>query len=183
MLNMLGMICWRETVYAVRHIEEGEEITLSYHAFGPSTERQKELKDYFGFKCACEYCSLPPDQLKASDERLVRAQRLDEAIGDPSRAQKEPEKVLADCRILEEIYKEEGIADQRLTRLYWDAFQICAKHSDKARAKVFAKKYRDRMALGESQDFIEVIETIKYVRDPAKYEDFGDTQKWKTSIK
>ena len=58
-----------ELVHAVRDIGKGEELTLSYSVGGPSTARQRQLREYFGFDGACELCSLPPAELKASDER------------------------------------------------------------------------------------------------------------------
>jgi hypothetical protein len=64
-----------EVVHAVRDIQEGEELTLSYLAGGASTERQSRLEEYFGFDCTCEACSLPAAELKASDARLKRAQK------------------------------------------------------------------------------------------------------------
>jgi hypothetical protein len=40
-----------QTVYAVREIKEGDEITLSYHNGGPSTVRKQILKEAFNFDC------------------------------------------------------------------------------------------------------------------------------------
>jgi len=79
-----------EVVHAVRDIQAGEEITLSYLAGGPFSERQTRLREYFGFVCRCEPCSLPAKALEASDARLKRAQSLDDAIGDSRRARHLP---------------------------------------------------------------------------------------------
>ncbi|TAQ88357.1 hypothetical protein B7494_g3300 [Chlorociboria aeruginascens] len=169
----------KESVYAVRPIAPGDEITLSYHNGGPSSTRQKELQEFFGFKCTCDLCSLSPDLLKASDARLIRAQNLDAAIGDPERARMLPEKVLADCKSLLLIFKAEGVVDTRLPRLYYDAFQICAMHSDRLRAKVFAERYVELKVLSEGEQSEDAREMRVFAQEPEKHDSFGVTEKWK----
>ena len=73
----------KETAYAVRNIEPGEEITIAYTIGGPSQERKSKLKDFFGFDCGCEICSLPGDKQNQSDEKYALAAQLDESIGNP----------------------------------------------------------------------------------------------------
>ncbi|KAF2817588.1 SET domain-containing protein [Mytilinidion resinicola] len=168
-----------ETVYAVREIKEGEQLSLSYHEGGPSSERRKALKEFFGFDCTCEMCGMLKDQIDISDERLRRAKTLDKAIGDARRVRMTPDAALKDCRELLRIYEEERVADLRVPRLYYDAFQICAMHSDKARAKVFAERSREArvMCEGEKSEEAEIMAAL--VKDPARFENFGTTKKWK----
>ncbi|OCK81202.1 SET domain-containing protein [Lepidopterella palustris CBS 459.81] len=170
----------RETVYSVRPIAAGDEITLSYSSGGPSIERRKALKEMFGFECACEVCSLPAEDLRVSDERLRKAQLLDEAIGNPKRVMMNPENALADCRELLRLYRDEQIADLRIPRLYYDAFQICAMHADRARAKVFAQKSREARILCEGEDSVEGKVMMGFAVNPAGFENFGTTKKWRT---
>ena len=171
-----------EVVHAVRDIQEGEELTLSYLAGGPSTERQGRLKEYFGFDCTCEACSLPAKELKASDARLRRAQKLDEAIGDPRRVRHLPERALADCKALLNIYREEGIFDLRLPRLYYDAFQIAAMHADAARASVFAKSCADARTVCEGEESEEVKSMRALQAKPASFDNWAATKKWKSNV-
>ncbi|RFU29990.1 hypothetical protein B7463_g6374, partial [Scytalidium lignicola] len=173
-----------ETCHVISPVKKGDELTLSYHAGGPSSTRRPELKTYFGFDCTCKVCSLPQDKLALSDERLTRAQKLDVAIGDPKRVRLVPDKVLKDCKELLDIYREEGIADTRVPRLYWDAFQIAALHGDKARANIFAERGRDARILGEGEGSEDAIEMERYRRDPGKWEGFaGKGRKWKSEIR
>ncbi|KAI5359844.1 putative SET domain, tetratricopeptide-like helical domain superfamily [Septoria linicola] len=169
-------------VHAVRDIKNGEELTLSYLNAGPSTTRQHILKENFRFQCTCELCSLPSKELKASDERLLQAQKLDESIGDPKTVRNSPERALADCRTLRDIYEVEQLADLRLPRLYYDAFQICAMHGDRARASAFARRARQARTICEGKDSEEVANLTLLEKEPDTYENFGVTTKWKTKI-
>ncbi|KAG5651531.1 hypothetical protein H0H81_008293 [Sphagnurus paluster] len=57
-------------VRALRPIKKGEQIFISYCSLLRSrTERQQELSQKYGFKCACECCSLPPKDSARSDAR------------------------------------------------------------------------------------------------------------------
>jgi hypothetical protein len=172
-----------EVVHAVRDIQEGEELTLSYLAGGASTERQSRLKEYFGFDCTCEACSLPAAELKASDTRLQRAQKLDEAIGDPRRVRHLPERALTDCKALLDVYQDEAIFDLRLPRLYYDAFQITAMHADAARASVFAKASADARAVCEGEDSEEVKSMRELQAKPAGFDNWAATKKWASNVK
>jgi hypothetical protein len=172
-----------ETVYAVRPIKSGEEITLSYHAGGPSTTRKEILKEGFGFDCTCEICSLPEAELRASDSRLIRAQNLDSTIGNPESVRYSPGKVLRNCKTLMGIYEDEGIKDDRLSRLYFDMFQVVNMHGDLARASVWAKKYCEEKKRSAGRDSVDLLEMMPFVKDPAKHGSFGSTKNWKTGVK
>lgn len=171
-----------ETVYAVRDIQPGTEITLSYHAGGPSTVRKALLKENFGFDCACELCSLPPSELKASDGRLIRAQSLDASIGDSATVRASPGKVLKNCKSLLGIFQQEGIKDDRLARLWYDCFQVCNFHSDEARAATFLGRYVDAKKISSGSDGSDVLEMEPFVKEPKKHDSFGLKATWKTSV-
>ena len=171
----------QELVHVVRDVREGEELTLSYHMGGPSTKRREALKAYFGFDCACELCSFPPAGLKLSDERLDKAEKFDEAIGNSKRVKQTPELALADCHALLKIFQEEQIFDLRLPRLYYDAFQICAMHSDQGRAAVFAQRSRETRIVCEGEESAEVENLRKLEEKPSSFENFGATKKWKSA--
>ena len=72
----------RLTIHALRDIEEGEEITITYLAITSEyADRQRFLKEKFKFDCKCELCSLPRAQQKRSDARLREIQTIDSSIG------------------------------------------------------------------------------------------------------
>jgi hypothetical protein len=170
----------KETVFAVRTIPAGTEICTAYHVGGPSSERQKILKTYFGFDCTCALCSLPEEKLKTSDERMIEAEELDETIGDSKKVRFHADEVLACCHRLSKIYEEEGLKDDRLSRLYFDCFQVCNMHGDLARARVFARQYCSAKKMAAGDDCIAYLEMKPFVKNPQKHDSFGVTEKWKT---
>lgn len=65
----------RQTVYALRDIAKGEEITVAYiggDALYTRANRQALLQRKFGFLCACLLCELSGEALAASDARQSR---------------------------------------------------------------------------------------------------------------
>jgi len=64
-------------VHAFKPISEGEEILTTYtDTKRPKHERQQYLQGAYNFLCSCAVCSLPANESKLSDERLVEMSRL-----------------------------------------------------------------------------------------------------------
>ncbi|OIW32782.1 SET domain-containing protein [Coniochaeta ligniaria NRRL 30616] len=59
------------TTTAVRSVEPGEELTITYmDSFEPRAARQERALQTWGFKCTCSQCSLPDKLAAKSDKRL-----------------------------------------------------------------------------------------------------------------
>lgn len=172
-----------QTVYALRFIPPGEEITLSYLAGGTSGERQEILKTHFRFECKCELCSLPPEELRASDGRIIRTQHLSETIEDEDSQIKFPIKLTKNGLKLLKLYDEEGIKDDRLGNLYWEMFKIANKHRDQARASAFAQLYSDSKRVSEGPQSANVLEMVTLIKSPSKDSSYGQAQKKKANMK
>lgn len=70
---------------AVRAIEPGEEITLSYlDPFGSREERQKQLHKTWGFECKCSQCSIPAEEHEHSETRLNEIKWIEAKLTDYS---------------------------------------------------------------------------------------------------
>ncbi|CCU82135.1 unnamed protein product [Blumeria hordei] len=171
-----------ETIYCVSPIQAGQEVTVSYHLGGPSTMRQRVLQENFGFQCRCELCLLPAPQLAISDKRLQRALELDNLIGNAERCTNEPSIVMAACAELFEIFELEQIRDGRLSRLFYDAFQLCNMHSDLARAKTFAEYFCEAKTIAEGPDSTSVIEMSAVSQNPQSHPSFGGSIRWRSRL-
>lgn len=172
-----------ETIYAIRPIKAGEEITIPYDRGSTSTVRRTFLKEAFGFDCNCRGCSRPLAELKASDARRKLIQDLDEAIGDPFRMQSRPNESLRDCHSLLQVLQEEydGFAGVLNARLYYDAFQVSIAHGDQSRASVFAERAYKARVVCEGENSPETQKAKSLALKPADHSSFGlCSMKWKT---
>jgi hypothetical protein len=172
----------QQTVYAIRPIPAGQELSLSYLQGGTSSERQQELQSSFGFTCRCELCALSSPALRASDARIRRAQHLHDAIGDGRACRLHPRRVVADGRALRALYAEEGVEDDRVPNVYWDMFQVCNMHGDVARASAFAREYCALKRVSEGPRSAAVEEVAAWVEDPATHESYGQTKELATRL-
>ncbi|KAI9766958.1 MAG: hypothetical protein M1839_004666 [Geoglossum umbratile] len=168
------------TVHALRDIEAGCEITISYIS-GVSlgyAERQHYVMDAFSFACACELCSLPLITRNHSDHRLDQIRSINEDEGtatDLVQILEHPAKSLSQVHRLFELLEEEGICDIRIARACFNAFQIAAVAGDKARAKVFAERaYAARKVLA-GDDNPKTIEFKHLAKQPVDYHLYGES--------
>ncbi|KAF2825542.1 SET domain-containing protein [Ophiobolus disseminans] len=172
------------TIHAIRDIQKGEEITISYlEATRNKKARAKDLKQLFKFVCLCQLCSLPRQQSKESDKRLDRVHQLDNLIEEAGLEGLvwSAQRLLGYVDEQVQLWNEETSKLIGLTRAYPDAVQIAIANGDLARGLVFAERalalYRG--ALGD--DSPDVAEYKKLVRDPATHEYYGMSMQWKTA--
>lgn len=93
-----------------------------------------------------------------------------------------PDRALADCRALMELYAVEGIADSRVPRLWFDAFQICVLHGDAARGGVFAARGAEARRLCEGPESADAVEMEGLARRPEGHGSFEAGGKWKLGV-
>ncbi|KAF5682041.1 SET domain-containing protein [Fusarium circinatum] len=173
----------QETIHAIRDIEPGEEITISYDHGGPSSHRKPWLKEKFGFDCDCFVCRLPLVELEKSDKRRKQIQQLDQDIGDPFRMMSSPSASLLDCRSLLQVLKEEFEEDTSIlgARANYDAFQIAIVHGDLARGAVFADRAFQVRLICEGEDSLSTKRMQRLAEDPKSHPSFGvHSVRWKT---
>lgn len=148
----------RLTIHALRDIETGQEITISYLASHSGyVERQRFLKEVFKFECKCELCSLPRAQRKQSDTRLRNLQATESLLGgffwDIPKLGKE----LPLLHKMLNLFNEEGIWDARISRAYQDAYKVAIENGDESRARVFAERAYDALRLIEGDDSLDTM--------------------------
>lgn len=143
------------TIHALREIDQGEEITITYMASTTEYgERQRWLKEKFKFDCGCALCSLPRDQRERSDERLRELDVLDRCIGRCYFDLGEPEVKGALYLIhrMLNLFDEEGIWDMSIARAYNDAYRIASLSGDELRARIFAERTWEARRVAEGSD-------------------------------
>ena len=127
----------RELLIAVRDIEPGDEVTVTY---GPLLEgradRQAVLLNGFNFTCACDLCMANDPRV---DQMLQRINELDNDI--PRVAWTNPKKAIRMALKAIELCNAAGMGSSLCTKRFWhDAHQIAAKIGDHADAKRFYDK-------------------------------------------
>ncbi|KAI1803079.1 SET domain-containing protein [Daldinia bambusicola] len=69
-----------QTTVAVRNIEPGQELSISYINVMLSREERRSRLRTWGFECACSHCSMSDNEAAASDARLQRIKELETAL-------------------------------------------------------------------------------------------------------
>ncbi|KAJ6474048.1 hypothetical protein C8R47DRAFT_1144610 [Mycena vitilis] len=150
-----------EELYAIKDIQEGQELEVSYNSnarsYGPPREHLREI---YGFECSCVGCTRPAAEQLASARRIEAynsfVDRLPARFGrdDPLRILKEIERQI--LIICEEGYV--GEVGQRAR----DAFQLCAYYGDAASARGWETICRDSHALyqGPTSEWFEKAQSL-----------------------
>ncbi|KAJ8123774.1 hypothetical protein ONZ43_g350 [Nemania bipapillata] len=175
----------RHTVHAMRDIDKGEEITITY--LGPLKNRkarQKALQEKFGFTCLCRLCSLPPEQSQESDRRLEEIQRLDGVI-DQLGIEGVLVSPLRTLRYFDQqvqLYRDQGREDVGFAQAFVNAAQLAIANSDLARGRVFAERAVAVWETTIGDDDTQAIQHAALAQNPSRYELYGASTKWKTKV-
>jgi hypothetical protein len=175
----------RHTVHALRDIDKGEEITITYlGVLSNRRTRQEALLKKFGFTCSCRLCSLPPHLSAESDRRLDEILELEVRIGKDGLMGilSEPQRILGYVDRQVRLYNEQGPDDIGLPRAFFDAAQITAAHGDLARARVFSERAAAGWTVLEGEDSLKVLKTKQLARDPSSHDTYGTSAAWRTAV-
>lgn len=119
----------KRVVYALKRIEEGEEIFATYIPLLHSHEVRQRRLDQYGFKCTCEACAQERAGMEASDKRRHDIRQAFDAfesqlslnVPKSVSGRKKAEKNAKASLQLAELVEEEGLADY-----YAQAYRIVA---------------------------------------------------------
>jgi len=112
------------TVHAARDIKAGEEFEISYidGACRTREQRQIELKENYGFVCACPACK-DTDFGRASEKRRQKLSRIHQGINESRSPRKVSVSVTspASCAVglitIHDLMQEEGICSRELAKV------------------------------------------------------------------
>lgn len=175
----------RHTVYALRDIEQGEEITIRYIAISKNRKaRQEAFQAKFGCECSCRLCSLPPEQSQESDKRLDEILRLEKLIGGVGifGILSNPLRILRYVDQQVQLYNEQVPGDAGLSQGFLDAAQIVIANSDLARGRIFIEKAVLEWRTAFGSDSPEVAKYGVLANDPSKHELYGSSMAWRTAL-
>ncbi|KAF2245277.1 SET domain-containing protein [Trematosphaeria pertusa] len=148
----------KRVVYAIRRIEEGEEIFATYIPLLHAHEVRQKRLDQFGFKCGCEACAQELAAQEASDKRRQDIRKafhdfepqLTLAVPKSVAGRKNAEKNAKASVQLATLVEEEGLADY-----YPQAYRIAAiSHARIERwepATIWAHKSYQLRVMADSQ--------------------------------
>ncbi|TGO32312.1 hypothetical protein BHYA_0329g00040 [Botrytis hyacinthi] len=172
-------------VTALKDICKDEEITINYLGLNKTRRaRRASLQRDFGFNCSCGLCSLPQNESKNIDRQLSEIPKLSLFIFGRITASRRarPLRELHEFDQLVRLYNEQetGIAD--MGRIYVTIAESVLKHSDLARGKIFAERAISDFEMVYGSGCMEIQKWKYLVDDPTKYESFGYSKAWKTTV-
>ncbi|KAJ5757741.1 uncharacterized protein N7511_006435 [Penicillium nucicola] len=178
----------RETIHAVKEIQEGEEITVSYLStedwIMSREERRRMISMQHRFSCYCVACIASPEAVAASDRRRRRIMEMQESISEGNLLVHNPRRGLKFCRDVLMLLQLEGEFGAMACVVYFDAFQFCVANCDFARASCFAALYMRKkifFAGGEVDDY----EGVRaFIENPERHDLAGYCSfAWKTVLR
>lgn len=171
----------------MKEIEPGEEITVSYlrqELWGlTQNERQKKIRQKYGFYCRCELCSASSVQVEQSDQRRRQISSMQDAVGDGILIMANPNRALLYCREALRLFAEEGEGAPQMETVYYDAFQVCVAHGDYAHARTFAKLSMKAKKSWEGEDADGAMALQQLTERPQAHRLAGMTTKWRSKIR
>jgi hypothetical protein len=173
-------------VYASRDIEEGEEVvkgSITSEIWVKSRDgRQKDIAESFKYDCLCKTCTMPADEVAASDARRQKYGDFQNSLGALIQ-HGEDSKVIMYCREMLEILEQEKEGDLKTSMTYRTACLISIRNGDMGRAKAFITLCCEAYVTSHGGNWEEVAEGW-WEEHKKKGEEFdGVGKKWKASEK
>ncbi|CCE29284.1 uncharacterized protein CPUR_02977 [Claviceps purpurea 20.1] len=171
----------RQTVHAIRDINAGEELTMSYLVFLLNREsRQRLIKLSSDFTCFCRLCSLPDEQSEKRDRKMEQIVRL----GDRCKliVKEFPLQTLLFYHAQMCIYSELGRGDSDSAQVYELAADLTIAHGDLARTRVFAQKAASIWTTVTGSDNPQVIKLTALASHPTTHPSYSFSMDWKTAV-
>ncbi|KII86622.1 hypothetical protein PLICRDRAFT_113461 [Plicaturopsis crispa FD-325 SS-3] len=146
------------TLHAVRPIQAGDEITVTYISTLASSraDRRQVLKERYGFHCGCSGCALPAlEDVRSSDARRTALENW-KAKRPPLQARlldsTKWEHVLVDYKLAVVMLEQEGLqVDGRYPELLANIALIYARSGDRDRFKIWMQRAIEQMRVHQEE--------------------------------
>ncbi|KAJ2974848.1 hypothetical protein NUW58_g8527 [Xylaria curta] len=160
------------TTIAVRDIQRGEELTVSYiDVFLPSRERKRTIRSW-GFECACALCQGPRNETVASDKRLRRIKQLQDDLNDFKEV-----KVSAETGAeYTALHEEEGLYGH-LGSVYTRAALNSALFGDEKGSREYARRAAEELSLEKGPECADAKAMRGLAEDPRAHWTWGKRRK------
>jgi len=173
--------CWQRElgqreVRALRDIEAGEELCISYaNLYQTQEERKPDLLSRYGFECFCEACQREGEAMQKSEVNRAGLKELDRVL--PMMLQLDDlDEVMGDVDEL--VEKGESLIDEELEahaemkcRLYFDAFQLALVGGDLDRASAWMRQAEVHSAVSHGPTSAQTLRFARYAESPMQYLD------------
>ncbi|KAF1846674.1 SET domain-containing protein [Cucurbitaria berberidis CBS 394.84] len=132
-------------IKAVRDIEAGEEISISYGRIDlKHAERQRLYKEGWNFTCTCNSCTSTAYEIAGSDQRRARFEQLRKLLENITSETYDAQQIVAWEKEVMEISAREGL-DMLLAGDYERLAYVYAGHGMNRDAKIWATKAKESL--------------------------------------
>ncbi|KAL0930504.1 uncharacterized protein CTRU02_214579 [Colletotrichum truncatum] len=160
----------RHHTQAVRNIEPGEELTISYvDSLSSRQVRQDRAKRNWGFGCTCKQCSLPPALVKDSDDRLWKMWQMEQELSDWNSITFDEDTIEALIKLYREenLDKSHGYGAYRLAALNYNSIQ------NEKKALEYTKKAVEQLVLEQGPKAKDLADILALLQEPKAHWSWG----------
>ncbi|KAI1435187.1 SET domain-containing protein [Xylaria sp. CBS 124048] len=160
------------TAVAVRDIQPGEELTVSYvDVFLPSKARKERIRNW-GFECACSLCQATKEETIASDERLRRIRQLASDLSNFKNVTRTGDMGAEYVA----LHEEEGLSAQ-LGSAYTRAALNFALFGDEEQTRIYALKAAEQLSIEKGPESEDAHTMRNLAADPRTHWSWGKRKK------
>ncbi|GKT93425.1 HET domain protein [Colletotrichum tofieldiae] len=156
----------RHYTHAVRDIQPGEELTISYvDSLSARIVRQGRAQRNWGFGCTCAHCSLPGPFVRSSDQRLTRMWEIEQQLSHWNGEKVDEEMI----ELLITLYRQEQLDQSHGS----DAFSLAALNYNslgmEEEALEYAKLAEEQLLLEKGPRSRQVKDMRDLMQDPKSH--------------
>jgi hypothetical protein len=162
-----------ETLYALREIQVGEELTIHYADIcARMSDRQACFQRVWRFDCKCEICQLEGNAQITSDVRRQSIRRIHLSAGVISHNAQLTRSV-SQVKVAVRYLQEEGIRGSLMARVGYDGYQIALLANDLNQARVYINLAYNEYLLGAGPTSSDTLKMNHYLENPTSHRNWS----------